>query len=255
MHQRQQRERRIAQPAIPVIPVSAAARLLRQRRRRRGNDPAGGIVAERLQRHQRSLHLRPIITLVAASARPAVPGRLGFIQRGIGIGRNRHRQMRRRMRQHEPRPVPGLRGERGDRGHPAAMQLGVAAQHHLVRSGDRQDAAAMVHPCHPRHRRSVFEAQRQIELHIDRSRSPLDDTDDGALFDRHEIDQRDRSGRRLEQRLQDHRPRQIAAGDPWSARWRGRCASGHCRGCQAAPRSRPGCRSAASTASRSIPPC
>ena len=101
IHQRQQRKGGVAQPAEAIVPVSRAAELFRQRGRRRGDDAAGRLIGQRLQRDQRSHHQVAVVALIGAVAAPVGPELLGVLQRLRGIDRFGHRQMRRPIGQHE----------------------------------------------------------------------------------------------------------------------------------------------------------
>jgi hypothetical protein len=57
VQQGQQRERGVAQPAEAIVPVAHAAQAFRQRGRRRGNDAAGGVEAQPLERDKRSAYV------------------------------------------------------------------------------------------------------------------------------------------------------------------------------------------------------
>ncbi len=88
-HQRVQRQAGVAQPAVAVIPVANAPDRLGQRRGRGGDDGAGGLERQRLERDQRPQDGVAPRPLVAAAARPVFPVAIGLEQLPVGIGGRR----------------------------------------------------------------------------------------------------------------------------------------------------------------------
>ena len=87
-HERVQGQRRVAEPAEPVVPVAHAAEELRQRRGRRGDDPAGRLEREGLQRDQGTLDFVGPATLVGGSLRPRAPPVIGLLDDGERVDRS-----------------------------------------------------------------------------------------------------------------------------------------------------------------------
>ena len=71
--ERLERQRRVAHPAVAVVPVPGAADRLGQRSGRRGDDAAGRLGGQRLQREQRPQHRLAPFTGVGAARRPVRP--------------------------------------------------------------------------------------------------------------------------------------------------------------------------------------
>ena len=112
-----QGEGRITQPAVAVVPVAHPADVFRQRAGRRRDDPAGGLVGERLQRDQGAEHRLPVLALVGAARGPVLPEPGGRRQQGGRVRTARLAPMRRRVAEHERQLVAGPDRERRPVGH------------------------------------------------------------------------------------------------------------------------------------------
>ncbi len=214
MHRAQQRERRIAQPAVSVIPVALAADPLGQRRCRRGDDAAGRLIGERLERDDGAPHrFRPLAGR-PAFCRPFRPEFFGHLQRFAGIHGGRRRLMRPRVSENERNGVAAGDDKFADRRHVLAAEMNGRAQHRHVRSGDGAKRAVL-QAGDPRDDGAVAEPQYQLGTHLQFALRPDDQTHDLGMVavERHEVDQRRRSLVGFELGLEDQRARPIAAGD------------------------------------------
>lgn len=189
-HQREQRDRRVAQPAVAVVPVAVAADLLGQRRGGRGDDPAGRLVGERLQRDQRTAHGGRIATAHLAAARPFEPVVLGAREHRQRIARGRQPQMRGRIAERERHALVGADREFRERMQVLAGERHGRAQHDRVGAGDRLHPVFARELRDPRDREAVVEAQHEFHPHLHRAAPADDDAHElgPAVAGRHEVD-------------------------------------------------------------------
>ncbi len=187
-----QRQRRVAQPAMPVIPIAAAAQLFGQRGRRRGDDPAGGLECQQLQRDQRAHHR--VTGAVArsvpmAALGPLLPPRDGAVHAFDPVGHEPGRAVRAVIRQGERHDAPGMHRKARRRLHVVAFQLDGRVQLDGVRPGDGVES--VVAPPHPRHALAVVKAQDQLHVHLHMAGLAAHDAHDihplVVVAERHEV--------------------------------------------------------------------
>lgn len=218
VEQRIQGQGGVAQPAMAIVPIAAAAQLLRQRRGGRGDDAAGRLEGQQLQRDQRTHHrvaARAGAVGPVAALGPFVPPGDGAVHAFHAVGHEMRRLVRAVVRQGERHGLPLPHAEGGHAFHVAAFQRHGGVQFHRVRAGD--GAQPVIAPPHPRHRLPIVEAQRQLHLHVHVAGVTLDDAHHVDPFfvvaERHEIVDTHRAGGGLVARFQHGRVGQVAAPD------------------------------------------
>jgi hypothetical protein len=219
--QRVQGERGVAQPAVPVVPVAGAAELLGQRGCRRGDDAAGRLVRQRLERDERPHDRITPRPLVAAAPGPVPPPGLGRRDRRHGVRSAAALGELRMPRQNERHPLTRAHGELGDRAEVLPAGLGRGGQADRVGPGEAVQVIAG--PLHPRHHPAVVEAEHQVHPHRHPAGNSLDHPDHAGVIGapRHAVHQPDHALAGAELGLQHQGLAPVAAGHAVGAAGRG----------------------------------
>ena len=176
----QQRESGVPQPAIAIIPVAGAADLFRQRGGDRGDDAAGGLVAEAFQGEQRAhdrlrhlpltLHM-PVHPPSIFRSAPARYRRRSLRHRLEGLAIAHHKGHAR---------SPFFTVKRATRMHVLAAQLAGVRKVSRCGTGDGGNGL-VVDPVHPGNGDAIIEADHQFGVHLDMAGHAFDDAHDGAV--------------------------------------------------------------------------
>jgi hypothetical protein len=172
--------------------------------------PPVGAYVKRLQREQRAVDGVVPAPLELADSSPLLPERHGLLECPLGLDRLRRRLVGREPAQDERHAISLADGELRIRAHVAPLLLDRRAEQDGVGTGDR-DERPLERP-HPRHDRAVVEPQDELHAHVDASPDPFHDPYEIGvrLTGRHEVDEPDDAGIRLELALEDERVVAIA---------------------------------------------
>ncbi len=210
-HERLEGQGGVAQPTEAIVPVPVPAERLGQRRRRRGDDAAGGLVGERLERDERAHHRVAVGTFVTAVLGPLGPEGLGEVDGVVAVQRWRRVLVGGVPDQREGKTLALGDGEVGDRPQVLPLRLDAVPQGDGVGPG-REPGQPLV-AGDPGHDLAVVEAHRQLHVHVDRAADALDGADQVGVVvpDGHAVGDAHRPARRVELGLEHERIRPVPA--------------------------------------------